>query len=252
MTELTHGPLSVQDCFERLAQTWTAYEADPETGALVAREAPALLLELRGAVFGGMESTGGTSGFRARLPISDGALDLYEAIDQEIAEAWAHAFPGQVPTVDTPERLLSQLVAVTKPDEVVSVLVAEQRVDHAGTRFEHWWVERKPVEYTVAALMRRWVKQITEFFDPPRTREITGPCIQCDTEWDWKVVDGERQAFRVFVFVEDAGGTTREARCLACGASWGPAFFRYIAAHLQPGVMRPRLVPRDELPVDLR
>ena len=235
MTAIMEQGLSVRECFDRLTKTWSNIEMDPETGALVSHEMPALLLELREAVFGGMESTGGGRGFRPRLPISDGALDLYEAIDQEISEAWASAFPGQIPNADTPERLLSQVVAVSQPDEVVSITVATQQVDNRGERAEHWWVERTPVEYTVEALLRRWVKQITEFFDPPRTAEIKAPCIQCGEEWAWKNTDGEYRPYRVFVFVRDSHGNTKEARCLLCGASWGPDKFRLLAVALAAG-----------------
>lgn len=229
-TMVAGEPMSVQDCFGKLTGDWTEMETDPDTGAVVSHERAALLLELREAVFGGMESTGGGNGFRPVLPISDGALDLYEAIDQEITEAWAHAFPGQIPNVDTPERLLSQLVAVASPDELVTITVATQRVDNRGERDEHWWVERVPVQYSVEALMRRWVKQITEFFNPPRTREIQAPCIQCGEEWAWKNVAGEDRPYRVFVFVQDSHGNTLEARCRACEMSWGRDKLLFLAA----------------------
>lgn len=232
MTAITEHGLSVQECFDRLTKTWSNIEMDPETGALVSHEMPPLLLELREAVFGGMESTGGGRGFRPVLPISDGALDLYESIDQEIAEAWRCAFPGQIPNADTPERLLSQIVAVGRPDEIVSITIKTQRVDHPDTRDEHWWVEEAPVEYTLEALMRRWVQQITEFFNPPRTAEIQAPCIQCGEEWAWRNKDGEDRPYRVFVFIRDSHGNTREARCLMCGASWGPDKFQFLAAAL--------------------
>lgn len=222
--------LTVVECFERLTKTWTVMETDPETGEALPREMPALLLDLREAVFGGMESTGGRAGFRPRMPISDGALDLYETIDMEISEAWACSFPGQIPNADTPERLLSQLVAVARPDEIVEITVATQRIDNRGSRDERWWVERVGTRFTIAALLRRWVHQITDFFNPPRTREIKAPCIQCGEEWGWKNPDGEDRPYRVFVFVHDDHGTTMEARCLACGMSWGRDKLMFLAA----------------------
>lgn len=233
--------LEVHDCFERLTKPWTLHVADGETGRIVARQMPALLPELREAVFGGMESTGGSASFGARLPISDGALDLYQTIDQQIAEAWRSAFPGQVPTMDVPERLLSQVVAVAKQHEVITVLIAEQRVDHRGERDEHWWVERQPVDFTLVELLRRWVRQVMEFFNPPRTREIASPCIQCGVEWAARTLGGEHVPYRVFVFVQDADGCSKEIRCFACGASWGPGLFQFIAASLREGTARPHL-----------
>ncbi|MEV8336988.1 hypothetical protein [Leucobacter sp. NPDC077196] len=240
--------LDVHECFERLTKPWTLHAPDSETGHIVARLMPALLPELRDAVFGGMESTGGSASFGARLPISDGALDLYETIDQQIAEAWASAFPGQVPTVDVPERLLSQVVAVAKQDELVTVLVAEQRVEHGGERDEHWWVERKPVEFTLVALLRRWVRQVMEFFNPPRTREIAAPCIQCGVEWAARTSGGEHVPYRVFVFVQDADRCSCEIRCFACGGSWGPGLFQFVAASLGESTARPHLTDSPSEP----
>ncbi len=215
-------PLDMQECFERLTKEWELIEVDEDYGVCVSRIVPALLVQLREAVFGGLESTGGGAQFGGRLPISEGALDLYQAMDLEIAEAWSCTFPGQVPVVDAPERLLSQLVAVAGVDEIVSVSVAEQRVEERGTHREHWWVERSLVEFPVGALLQRWVRQVMDFFSPPRTREIQAACVQCGEEWDWKSsVVGEAVPFRVFVFVQDSHGNTLGVRCFACGLSWG-------------------------------
>lgn len=224
--------LTMQDLYARLSLGWTETAFDPETWEKIDREAGALLPELREAVFGGMEHTGGSGGFGARMPISDGALDLYEAIDQEISESWAHLHPGQIPNADTPERLLSQVVALAQPGTVVSITTSVQRVDHQGTSDEHWWVERVAREFEIVTLMRRWVRQIIEFFNPIRTREIQAPCVQCGEEWAWKTTAGEHHPYRVFVFVQDDHGNTLEARCLTCGLSWGPAKFAALAAAL--------------------
>lgn len=224
--------MSVPDLFDALTDGYEWAFTDPLANSPTDRHTPALLPTLRDAVFGGMERTGGTGGFSSRLPISAGALDLYEAIDQEIAEAWAAAFPGQIPTADTPERLLSQLVAVASPEEVVSVMVTEQRVSDRGTHEERWWVERVPTEFTMAALLRRWVRQIAEFFDPPRTADIDHPCIACGEMWAWKRVAGEDIPYRVFVFIRDSHGNSVEARCTACGTSWGRDMFMWIAAQI--------------------
>src|SRR3546814_20587920 len=71
-----------------------------------------LLEQLRDAVFGGMESTGGSS-MKSKLPISDAALDLYQLIDHQIAEAWApvHNVP---PSTDRPEALVAQWSALVQ------------------------------------------------------------------------------------------------------------------------------------------
>jgi len=220
------------DYFTRLTQTWVQHDTDPETGTVVAHDMPPLLAELREAVFGGMEKTGGTSGFKARLPISDGAHDLYEQIDHEITETWCHLFPNHVPGIETPEQLLAQVVAIAADDEQATITVTEQHIDHPGTLNEHWWVERRLEPFTILHLLRRWVHLINSFFNPERTREIAAPCIQCGKEWEWKLVDGESRRTRVFVFIQDDHGTTTEARCLACGVSWRPDRFAFLAASL--------------------
>ena len=227
--------ITAQDAFERLTSSWEQETTDPETGATVMQDMPPLLNELREAVFGGMEKTGGSAGFEARMPISSGALDLYETIDMEIAETWACLFPGQIPNADRTERLLSQIVAVASPDEQVTITVSVQRVDNPGTRQEHWWVERTTQTHTVHKLMLKWLHQIGSFFNPLRTREIKAPCVQCGEEWVTKQVDGETKPHRVFVFVQDDLGNTLEARCLSCGLSWRRDQFEFLAAALNAG-----------------
>lgn len=221
-----------QELFEALTDGHEWSFLDPLGDTPESRHTPALLPLLRESVFGGMERSGGSPGFTSRLPIAAGALDLYETIDLEIAEAWACVFPGQIPSIDSPERLLSQLVAVSKPDELVSITVSTQRIDHQGTRFEHWWVERTTQETTVGALLKRWVRQIAELFDPPRTADIQHPCIACGEMWAWKYVSGEPVPYKVFVFIRDSHGNSREARCLNCHTSWGRDSFMWIAAQI--------------------
>lgn len=223
---------STTDLFLKLTQPWTDYGWDEETGRIAAKSMPALIPELREAVFGGMEATGGQAGFNARLPIAAGALDLYEAIDMEIAEAWACVFPNQIPNADTPERLLSQIVAAASPETSVTITVSTQRVDNRGTRDEHWWVERRPAEFTIITLMNRWCRQILEFFDPPRVAAIDHECLSCGEMWAHKTVDDEQVRYKVFVFIRDTHGNSTEARCLACGTSWGRDLFGWIAAQI--------------------
>lgn len=230
--------MSIQDDFLTLTQPHPVMWEDPETGAMETREEQGLITQLHDAVFGGMESTGGMSGFKAKLPISAGALDLYEQIDQEIAETWGWLFPDQIPGVVKLERLLSQVAAVATPDDQVTITEATQRIDHPGTRYEHWWVERTPKTFTVAKLFQRWVQQIRDFFDPPRTAEIQAPCLQCDEEWAWKNVSGENVKYRVLVFIRNENGDSIEARCLSCGASWRRDQFQFLLEALQEQAKR--------------
>lgn len=224
--------MEVQDLYDALTDGYGWTVIDPLAYAPVSKHVPPLLYTLREAVFGGMEHTGGAPGFAARMPISPGALDLYETIDAEISEAWAAVFPNQIPGIESPEQLLAQLVAATNPDRMVMITVATQRVDHRGTRHEHWWVERTATVFTVAALLKRWVRQIAEFFDPPRTADIEHPCLSCGEMWAWKTISGEDVPYKVFVFIRDTHGNSLEARCLSCGVSWGRDKFMWIAAQI--------------------
>jgi len=194
----------------------------------------ALIPALREAVFGGMESTGGSAGFHAKMPIDAGALDLYQAIDQEVAEAWSALF-SQVPSAERMEDLIQQVVWLSRKGPTLQLLpitIATQHVESPGTKSERWWVERKPVEFTVEALLRRWVKQVYEFFNPPRRREITAPCVECGEEWGWKLDSGEHRPYRVFVFEQDENGNTLGAHCLSCGKVWFMAQMEELATRI--------------------
>lgn len=225
------SPATPSELFEALTIGWTSATPDPRTGQPVS--IPALIPALHEAIFGGMESTGGgTSGFASKMPIDSAALDLYEVIEQEIAEAWAFVFPQQIPGIQPTAQLLSQVFAVTQRNpegELVTTMRTVQRVEHAGTRWERWWVEREPVEHTPLELLQRWVDQIRNFFDPPRRREIIAPCVACGEEWAWKHVDGESKPYRVLVFEQDVDGNTLGAQCLACKSWWGISQMRDLA-----------------------
>lgn len=169
---------------------------------------PSLLSQLRDAVFGGMEATGGSS-MKASLPISEAALDLYMVIDREISEAWVGAFQ-RVPGKEKPEVLLAQWASWADPDTAVT----------AGPR-----------DWYASDLVNKWETQIREFFDPPRTAEINVPCPSCEEQYVYGVSAGEevRSAALRFNRSRDTGQTL-DARCLACGMVWLPSQFERLAA----------------------
>jgi len=169
---------------------------------------PSLLSQLRDAVFGGMEATGGSS-MKASLPISEAALDLYMVIDREISEAWAGAFQ-RVPGKEQPEALLSQWAAWAEPDTIVT----------AGRR--DWYAKD---------LVEKWENQIREFFDPPRMAEIDAACPTCEERYVYAVSAGEETRSSALRFDRSREtGETLDARCLACGAVWLPSQFERLAA----------------------
>lgn len=168
---------------------------------------PPLLAQLRDAVFGGMESTGGSS-LGAKLPISAAALDLYMLIDREIAEVWAETF-DRVPGAEHPERLLSAWAALLREDSIVT----------AGDR-----------AYKAGELVDRFVRKIEDFFNPPRLSEIQADCFVCNERYVYTRMDGQdvRSSALIFTRSRDTGATV-DARCMACGTVWLPAQFDYLA-----------------------
>lgn len=187
---------------------------------------PALLATLREAIFGGMERTGG-SGMKASLPISEGALDLYQLIDHQIAEAWAARF-NRPPSADKPEVLLAEWANGIDPEVSVIVTRPEQ-----GERDGRTYVIHARAEYTAETLAARWVQQIVDFFNPPRTAEISAPCFVCDARWVHRKRDGELIQTSALVFRRERDtGETVAAECLACGTQWTPSQFLYMAQQI--------------------
>lgn len=193
---------------------------------------PALLDQLREAVFGGMESTGGSS-MGAKLPISEAALDLYELIDHQIAEAWAQTH-GRPPGADRPERLAAEWSAAVRADTLIVVTTPEQyeRWDETKNRMATYVIHARS-EHTPDALAEKWVEMIETFFDPPRQAEIQAACFVCDTRKVQRRKDGELVDSSALVFNRDRQtGETRYAECLACGTRWAPSQFKYLAEQI--------------------
>lgn len=189
---------------------------------------PGLLQQLHDAVFGGLEKTGG-SGSKAKLPISEAALDLHELIDQQITEAWAAA-TKRVPGVATPGQMLAEWSRLVLEDSIVVVTRPEQH-----DRWSEKHHDKVPVvirvreEHTPAALAGLWVTMIEDFLNPDRTAGIKAPCIQCETEKITRRKDGETVVTDALVFRRDKDtGRTLDARCLACGAMWTPSQFPFL------------------------
>jgi len=168
---------------------------------------PSLLSQLREAVFGGMESTGGSTP-KSRLPISAGALDLYTEIDMQISEAWAQAF-DRPPGKERPEALVSQWAAWADADTTV----------HIGGK-----------SVFASDAVTGWVQQIEDFFDPPRMAEITEACVACGERWVYRKDDGQTVRKSALNFRRDRHtGETLDARCLNCGTVWGKSQFEFLA-----------------------
>lgn len=227
--------MTTQDLLNAVEQLSTPHKKTAHTHeGFVIHERDGLLNQLREAVFGGMERTGGSSSSKAKLPISEAAVDLLELIDTQITEAWSSVFTNQVPNTDRAERLLSAWAAAVNPEAIVVVTHPEQhmRWDEAK-RCEMPFVIRAREEYHPADLAHRWVAMIEDFLDPERTAGIKAACIQCGATKVSRNRDGETVLSDALVFRRDKDtGETRDARCLNCGIVWPPSQFEFLATAL--------------------
>lgn len=183
-----------------------------------------LISQLRDAVLAGVGADGGGAGHRSKLPLQAAALDLYTLIDQQISEAWAAAFK-RVPGVERPEALLVQWAAWADEDQIVEVTRRETRKDDTG---EHVYPVR--VEKTAIDLVTMWEGMIDAYFNPPSLAEIPAPCLVCGERYVHRQVDGETVRSSAMAFTRDrTTGATLRAECAACGTTWGPDKFRWLA-----------------------
>jgi hypothetical protein len=177
---------------------------------------PGLLAQLRDAVFGGMESTGG-SALGSKLPISAAALDLLTFVDREIAEAWAGAFK-RPPNADRSERLLAEWAVFIASDAIVTV----------GDK-----------QYNAEVLVDRWTQRIEDFFDPPRLSEIQANCFVCEARYIYTKVDGQDVRSSALRFHRNRQtGETLDARCMSCGTAWLPHEFEFLGKSIGIDVER--------------
>ena len=215
------------DSVTQLTQTHkkTVYTVD----GFEIHDRPALLDQLKDAVFGGMERTGGV-GSKVKLPVSEAAVDLHELIDQQIAEAWAAA-TGKIPGVMTPKQMLTEWARVVRPESVVVVTHPEQyeKWDEQKARMVPF-VIRAREEFLPDALAQHWVTMIEDFLNPERTAGIKAPCIHCGATKVPRRKDGETVISDALVFRRDRDtDRTLDARCLNCGTVWPPTQFEFLA-----------------------
>jgi hypothetical protein len=198
------------------------------------KKQPGLLKQLREAIHGGMEGTGGTAAFGSKPPFDAGAADLYDEIDRQAAEALASVDPRPTP-FGTAEAYINLWFAATTEDKLTVVGVADtipEDVDLGDRDTPHKKprVYMRQVEDSAYGTLRRWVERIEGFFTPPKTREIQAPCPACGVEFLNSRKDGQDITVRSFNFYADREtNATLEAKCSACGQAWSPADFAFLA-----------------------
>lgn len=198
-----------------------------------------LLLQLREAVFSGMEGGSGSQ-FGSKPPIDPAAVDLLEEITTQAAEALAQVTGKPVPYGHA-EHYVRLWAAQVDDNDVMIVTTAETIELPPGDLRPAVFRERH--EYTAVQLVRHWQARVEAFFNPPKDAEIMAPCPQCGERYVYRRKDGVTVQSSALVFIRDREtGDTSEARCQECGASWGPALFirlgELIAAAAQTAAIR--------------
>lgn len=210
-------------------------------------EQASLLEQLRDAIFGGMEKTGGSSS-KAKLPVSEAAVDLYTLIDCQISEAWAGTHK-RVPSSDQPEQLLVEWSMAVQENAVVVVTRPEQYEKwDEGKRRMVPFVVRAREEYLPADLAHRWSTMIEDFLNPEKTAGIKAPCLQCGATKVPRRKDGETVMSDALVFRRDRDtGRTLDARCLNCGVIWPPSQFGFLAEAIGITLAGPMSEPPERI-----
>lgn len=193
-----------------------------------------LLQQLREAVFSGMENTGGGASFGSKPPMDAGAQDLLNEITVQASEVLA-----AVSHQPTPYGHVESYVRLWAGQTTDSALfsVSTRTTDHGISELEAHRLEVTRVytataQYSAYNLLAEWVARIEGFFNPPSTREIKAPCPVCEVQYTYRTKDGETVKSPSFNFIRDETGTTIEAKCSACGSSWSPDKFGWLAEHV--------------------
>jgi DNA-directed RNA polymerase subunit RPC12/RpoP len=180
-----------------------------------------LLEQLRQAMFGGMEGTGGSSSFGSKPPIDTGALDLLNEITDQATVVLA-AVTGKPTPYGQAEEYVREWSDNTSEDK--SFVVTSRSTTINGAIFDERF------EYTAFHLAKRWVQRIEDFFEPPRTREVKAPCPSCGHRYVYRVKDGEViQSPAVHIRLDRDTGLSIDARCSNCGAEWPRSKFEVLA-----------------------
>ena len=192
-------------------------------------EAPSLLNQLKEAIFGGMESSGGSS-FGSKMPLDAAALDLYNLIESESAALYVGAARyqsrsgreeglwGQFGAWD---KCLDQLLPTSLTESaLIAFSVKKWRYAFSSPRENiEAWVATVQTEFqsqVAARIIDRWVNAINRLLYPESKREFLAPCLTCKARWFHEHETGARSAA---VILTAPDGMMR-ADCRACSAKW--------------------------------
>jgi len=182
------------------------------------RTEDALLVMLRAAVFGGMTGGSGSSS-GSQTPINVGALDILEEITTQASEALAGVDHRPTP-LGHAESYVRLWAGLTDEASIAIVTVPGMSADGKAFR------ERR--EYNAYELASHWATRVREYFDPPKTMEITAACpeSECGQRYVYRDKDGEHvRSAALTISIDRNTDRSTGAKCGACGAMWEPDQF---------------------------
>lgn len=168
---------------------------DPVTGEARWVTAQPLLVQLVLAIANSGAATAHKASNGTPMPISAGALDIYQDIEKTTAERWwavHHLHHGHGRST-----LAGRLRAWA------SVVQADEELATEAER-----------------LAVGWVKAITGLLQPLRRREIIGQCPGCGTRYILRDDDGETIKAPALVLMYSIDDKPLAATCQECGATW--------------------------------
>ncbi|GAA4176499.1 DUF7341 domain-containing protein [Gryllotalpicola koreensis] len=208
-----------------------------DQGIKTTTEGP-LLHQLREAIFGGMESGGGSAAFGSRPPIDTAAVDLLERITDEAAQVLAQVSKRPTPYGHA-EDYVTQW-AVRAREDVLYEIQTREPVEKPKPGQPTFFYARH--EYSALTLVERWANAVRSYLNPTaREVPIKAPCPACGVEYLDKHDAGELIQSRALVFMRDKQTeTTTGARCNACGATWDSSQFRMLGEAIAAGERKAR------------
>lgn len=196
MTDDTRAPIErIRQVVDRLSQKHDEQIWNGETIITVHRDP--LLEQIRQAMYGDLGATesGKSAAAQERSVLDIGAFTLYEDITGRI-EAYHHHLTGK-PKRDTAEETLR------------AWFVAFNARHLSGNYTE-------PQMLRTLSQLNKFAGRILGYFDPPRAKELEGPCPQCNSG---SVNDGQG-ARQTALYASYKAGEQPFVRCRSCGAEW--------------------------------
>lgn len=162
-----------------------------------------LIAQIRAGIYGDTGKTHGGHNLASQRGLMDlGAFELYEDITGRIDASFKY-LTGQRPRETAEATLRAWFVAYQN--------------EYRKNLYPEATVKQQLSE------LRAWSRRIRAHFDPPRQKELAGPCPALDAEGkecaqsEYVGLDGSKHTA---LFVQYRNDESPEARCRCCGARW--------------------------------